>query len=137
YKYTFGLYVHTTDCAGDAPMSSTTTREAEELEDLARRALAEDLSLVGGPMGGQAGDLTSKRIVRAELPCRARLLAKSPGVLAGTAVAAAVFRIVDPALAVDWKLADGDALVPDATVAELTGRARAALAGERVALNFL
>src|SRR2546430_11344513 len=62
-------------------MPSTTKRETEELEDLARRALAEDL--------GQAGDLTSRRIVRAELPCRARLLAKSPGVLAGTAGAPA------------------------------------------------
>ena len=110
-------------------MPSTTTLEAEELEDLARRALREDL--------GQAGDLTSKRIVRAELPCRARLLAKSPGVLAGTAVAATVFRLVDPTLAVDWKRADGDALEPGVTVAELSGRARAALAGERVALNFL
>ena len=98
------------------------------MEDLARRALAEDL--------GQAGDLTSKRILRAELPCRARLLSKSAGVLAGTAIAAVVFRLVDPALGVDWKLADGDPLEPGATVAELTGRARAILAGERVALNF-
>src|SRR5437588_5234865 len=110
-------------------MQPTPILDSGELEDLARRALAEDL--------GPGGDLTSKRIVRAELPCRARLLAKSPGVLAGTAVAATVFRIVDPALAVDWKLADGDALEPGVTVAELTGRARAALAGERVALNFL
>ena len=100
-----------------------------ELEELARRALAEDL--------GQAGDITSKRIVRAELPARARILAKSPGILAGTAIAAAVFRAVDPALAVDWKLGDGAALAPDLTVAELSGRARAILAGERVALNFL
>ena len=53
-----------------------------EIEDLARRALAEDL----GPAGG-SGDVTSKRIVRAELPCRGRILAKQGGVLAGTAVA--------------------------------------------------
>jgi nicotinate-nucleotide pyrophosphorylase (carboxylating) len=104
----------------------------DELEDLARRALAEDL----GPSDG-AGDVTSKRIVRAELPARGRILAKQAGVLAGTAVATAVFRLVDPALAVEWKLADGAALEPDATVAELSGRARAILAGERVALNFL
>jgi nicotinate-nucleotide pyrophosphorylase (carboxylating) len=110
-------------------MQPTPGPDPGELEDLVRRALTEDL--------GRDGDLTSKRLVRAELPCRARLLAKSPGVLAGTEAAAAVFRLVDAALAVDWKLADGDALEPGATVAEVSGRARAALAGERVALNFL
>ena len=103
-----------------------------EMEELARRALAEDL----GPSGG-SGDVTSKRIVRAEAPCRGRILAKQGGVLAGTAIAATVFRLVDPALAIEWKLADGAELAPDTTVAELAGRARAILAGERVALNFL
>jgi nicotinate-nucleotide pyrophosphorylase (carboxylating) len=52
-------------------------------------------------------------------------------------VAATVFRLVDSALSIEWKLDDGAELTPDATVAELTGRARAILAGERVALNFL
>ena len=63
-----------------------------EIEELARRALAEDL----GPAGG-SGDVTSKRIVRAELPSRGRILAKQGGVLAGTAVAATVART-----AADW-----------------------------------
>src|SRR2546427_642243 len=76
-------------------------------------------------------------IVRAELPSRGRILAKQGGVLAGTGVAATVFRLVDPALSIEWKLADGAELTPDATVAVLSGRARAILAGERVALNFL
>ena len=67
-----------------------------EMEELARRALAEDL----GPSGG-SGDVTSKRIVRAEAPCRGRILAKQGGVLAGTAIAATVFRLVDPALAIE------------------------------------
>jgi nicotinate-nucleotide pyrophosphorylase (carboxylating) len=44
---------------------------------------------------------------------------------------------VDSALRLDWSLTDGDALETGATVAELAGRARAILAGERVALNFL
>jgi nicotinate-nucleotide pyrophosphorylase (carboxylating) len=103
--------------------------ELQALEELARRALAEDL--------GQAGDITSKRIVRAELPGRARIIAKSAGVLAGTGIATAVFRAVDPALSIGWKLTDGEGLAAGDTVAELSGRARAILAGERVALNFL
>lgn len=103
--------------------------DVAELDDLARRALAEDL--------GQAGDVTSKRIVRAELPGRATIIAKSSGILAGTGIATAVFRAVDPALALTWKLDPGGPLVPGGTVAELSGRARAILAGERVGLNFL
>ena len=103
--------------------------EQEELHELVRRALAEDL--------GPAGDLTSKRIVRAELPGRARIIAKSPGILSGTEVAAAVFRQVDPALGVAWSVTDGTTLAAGDTLAELKGRARAILAGERVALNFL
>jgi len=110
-------------------MAAPVSAEQQEMDELVRRALAEDL--------GQAGDLTSKRILRAELPSRGRILAKANGVLAGTAVAATVFRLVDPALSVNWLLADGAALAPAATVAELSGRARAILAGERVALNFL
>lgn len=113
-------------------MPARVSPEDQELDELVRRALAEDL---GAAAGG--GDVTSKRIVRAELPSRARILAKQEGVLAGTAVAAAVFRAVDPALAIGWKLADGATLRPDMTVAELSGRGRAILAGERVALNFL
>ena len=103
--------------------------EALDLDDLARRALAEDL--------GPAGDITSRRIVRAELPSRGRILAKSAGVLSGVEVASAVFRQVDPALRLEWKLAEAAVLEPGATVAEISGRARAILAGERVALNFL
>lgn len=103
--------------------------ETEELDELVRRALTEDL--------GPAGDVTSRRIVRAELPGRGRILAKSAGVLSGTEVAAAVFRLVDPALSLEWKLHEGARMAPQATVAEISGRARAILAGERVALNFL
>jgi nicotinate-nucleotide pyrophosphorylase (carboxylating) len=99
------------------------------LDDLARRALAEDL--------GEVGDLTSKRIVRVDQPGRGRILAKSHGILAGIPVAEAVFRVVDKSLRIDWHLGDGSPLEPGSIVASLAGRARAILAAERVALNFL
>lgn len=111
---------------------SAASQEHDETDELVRRALAEDL----GPSGG-SGDITSKRIVRMELPGRARLLAKGTGVLAGVGVAATTFRLVDPGITIEWKLKDGALLEPGTTVAELAGRARALLAGERVALNFL
>ncbi|MGH2768366.1 MAG: carboxylating nicotinate-nucleotide diphosphorylase [Actinomycetota bacterium] len=103
--------------------------DLRELEALARRALAEDL--------GEEGDITSKRIIRTEQPARGRIVAKSPGVLAGGPVAEAVFHFVDKGLAILWFASDGDLLEPRQEVAALSGRARAMLAAERVALNFL
>lgn len=103
--------------------------ERSELEDLARKALAEDL--------GEAGDITSKRIVRIDQPGRARIVGKSTGVLAGIPVADAVFAAVDKGLAVEWGASDGAAIEPGMLLADLEGRARAILAAERVALNFL
>lgn len=101
----------------------------DELEELARRALAEDL--------GEAGDITSKRIVRIDQPGRARIVAKSEGVLAGIPVVDAVFAAVDRGLKVEWRVSDGARLEVGMLLADLEGRARAILAAERVALNFL
>lgn len=96
---------------------------------MARRALAEDL--------GEQGDITSKRIVRIDQPARARIVAKSRGVLAGGPVAEAVFHAIDRKIEIDWLIAEGSKLAARKAVAELRGRARAILAAERVALNFL
>lgn len=103
--------------------------DPSELEDVIRRALAEDL--------GEAGDVTSRHIVRTDQPGRARIVAKSGGVLAGVPVADQVFRTVDRGLQVGWRASDGDELTPGLVVAEIEGRARAILAAERVSLNFL
>lgn len=103
--------------------------EQADLEDLARRALAEDL--------GEQGDITSKRIVRIDQPARARIVAKSKGILAGAPVAEAVFHAIDRKIEIDWLVIDGAKLAARKVVAELRGRARAILAAERVALNFL
>ena len=100
-----------------------------ELEDLARRALAEDL--------GDVGDITSKRIVRIDQPGRAEIIAKSEGILAGVPVAEAVFDVVDKGLEIEWKMNEGAHLAPGDIIALVSGRARAILAAERVALNFL
>lgn len=99
------------------------------LQELVRRALAEDL--------GEQGDITSKRIVRVDQPARARILAKSKGLLAGAPVADAVFHAIDKTVKIDWKVSEGEAVRSGLTVAEISGRARAILATERVALNFL
>lgn len=98
-------------------------------EDAARvdAALAEDLG---------AGDLTSECTVPADRVVAARIVAKSAGVLAGGAVAEHVFHRLAAACRVSG-LADGARLEPGAVVLRVAGPARAVLAGERVALNFL
>jgi nicotinate-nucleotide pyrophosphorylase (carboxylating) len=110
-------------------MSVIPTLDDPALQELVRRVLAEDL--------GEQGDITSKMIVRVEQPARARILAKSKGILAGSPVADAVFHAIDKTISIDWKVAEGEAIRSGLVVAELRGRARAILATERVALNFL
>jgi len=98
-----------------------------ELEALVGAALAEDLG---------AGDWTTACTVSAAAQASARIVAKSPGVLAGVEIAAAVFRRLDPACAVDGA-ADGTRLAAGDVALRTAGSARAILSGERVALNFM
>ena len=97
------------------------------LNDTVRHALAEDL-------GG--GDLTSEATVPVGLPAIARISQKAPGVIAGLEVAALVFKTVEEACAVS-PLIDEGVWREDGPVMEIHGTARALLAGERTALNFL
>lgn len=100
-------------------------REARALIDA---ALAEDVG---------AGDFTSLWTVPAERRAVARIVAKAPGVVAGTEVAAAVFRRVDASLSVEVAAPDGTAVEPGDAVLTASGTARSLLTAERTALNFL
>ena len=99
------------------------------LEPLVRAALLEDL--------GRAGDLTTFATVPAEHTGRVALVARERGVLAGTAPAALAWTLLDPAVRVDFALADGSPVEPGAVIGTVTGPTRALLTGERVALNLL
>jgi len=83
------------------------------------------------------GDLTSEALVPATATARAQLVAREQGVLAGGAVFAAAFRLVDPAVRVQSRLADGDAFAAGDILATVQGPARAVLTAERVGLNFV
>jgi nicotinate-nucleotide pyrophosphorylase (carboxylating) len=95
--------------------------------DLIDSALAEDLG---------AGDLTTRAVVPEGARALARIEQKEPGVLAGTAVAQAVFERVDPGLRWTALSADGE-WHEGGTVAQIEGGAASILTAERVALNFL
>jgi nicotinate-nucleotide pyrophosphorylase (carboxylating) len=93
-----------------------------------RQALAEDL----GP-----GDITSECFIPADHHSTARLLAKENAILAGTEVAAEVFRQVDPAIEVTLLKNDRATIAPGDLILAATGPTRALLSAERTALNFL
>ena len=92
------------------------------------RALTEDL----GP-----GDITSEAFIPDGHRSHARIIAKENLVLAGTEVAAEVFRLVDPAITVALHKSDGARLAPGDVVLTAGGPTRSLLAAERTALNFL
>lgn len=93
------------------------------------RALAEDL--------GGRGDITSLVTIPADAKAGFSIVARSAGVLSGVAPAAETFARIDPAVAVDWSIAEGDRLESDMVVARIDGPARSILSAERTALNFL
>jgi nicotinate-nucleotide pyrophosphorylase (carboxylating) len=106
-------------------------RKAEpgpEFRDLVSRALAEDVG---------TGDVTTHATVPASARGHGVLLAKSRLVVAGLAVAAAAFELVDPAAAVSRRVDDGAVCEPGTVIGDVRGPARALLTAERVALNFL
>lgn len=99
-----------------------------DLDRIVALALAEDV----GP-----GDVTSLATIPADALGRAVFTARGTGVVAGLPASAHVFYHVDPAVRFEALFADGDPVAPGDRLARVSGSARALLAGERVALNFL
>jgi len=100
----------------------------EGLRELVARALAEDLG---------AGDITSEATVPEGARARARIVQKQPGVVFGLAAAGEAFEQAGAA-GLEPLVGEGEwrEQVP-ADIALVVGPARALLAGERTALNFL
>ena len=86
-------------------------------------------------LGG--GDVTTDAVVDEGATGRAHIEARQEGILAGTEMATLTFRELDPGSVVEWHVNEGGTLAKGTKVATITGRARAILSGERVALNFL
>ncbi|MCB1387058.1 MAG: carboxylating nicotinate-nucleotide diphosphorylase [Nitratireductor sp.] len=99
------------------------------VEEAVRAALLEDL--------GRAGDITSNATIPASARAKAVLATREAGILSGLDLAEAAFRAIDPALKFKRLAADGETLRVKQKVATIEGNARAILAAERVALNYL
>jgi len=100
----------------------------DELRNLVRTALDEDEAF---------NDLTTIATVVSDRHARGRLVSRATGVLCGVQLAVEAFRQLDPKVTIRVDLEDGAKLAPGSHVLYLSGHARALLAAERVALNFM
>jgi nicotinate-nucleotide pyrophosphorylase (carboxylating) len=83
------------------------------------------------------GDVTSELFVPVSAVATAEFNARESGVFSGGAVLVAAFKLVDPAISVDLRIADGDHFDAGAVLAVISGPARGVLRAERVALNLV
>lgn len=91
------------------------------------RALAEDLG---------DGDVTAALINSAQ-QAQATIITRQSATIAGAPWVNEVFRQVDPSIDIVWRVTEGQSVLQDTTLFELTGPAASILTAERSALNFL
>jgi nicotinate-nucleotide pyrophosphorylase (carboxylating) len=101
---------------------------SKQVDDAVRAALAEDLG---------DGDVTAQATVPESARAVATITQKAPGVVFGLEAAEAAFRQLDPEVELERLGLEGVWGDPPAAVLRATGNARALLAAERTALNFL
>ncbi len=99
------------------------------IAEAVQRALNEDL--------GRAGDITSIATIPETAQAHAVLIARQGGVIAGLPLAVAVFQKLSPDINIQAHFRDGGAVASGVHVLTISGPARAVLAGERTALNFV
>lgn len=99
------------------------------VERLVRQALDEDL--------GRAGDITSQAIISPDAGARVVIASRQDGVIAGLPFVESAFQTLDSNIGIENEKSDGDPVSAGAVICRIEGNARAVLAAERVALNFL
>ncbi len=92
-------------------------------------ALLEDL--------GRAGDITTNATIPPDATAKCVLATREDGILSGIELSKAAFAAIDPDIQFTAKKQDCDTLKKGDVIATIEGNARAILASERVALNFL
>ena len=100
-----------------------------DLDRFVRATLAEDL--------GERGDITSAAVIPETARFTGVMATRDAIVVAGLSVAEAFFRALDPAVAIERLVEDGDAVDAGAELLRLRGAARAMLTAERSALNLV
>jgi len=99
------------------------------IDEAVQRALDEDL--------GRAGDITSMATIPETTKAHAVLVARQAGVIAGLPLAVKTFQKLSPDISIEAGCRDGASVAAGVQVLTISGPARAVLAGERTALNFV
>ena len=94
-----------------------------------QRALDEDL--------GRAGDITSIATIPEATKAHAVMVARQAGVIAGLPLAVATFQKLSDDINIQPHFRDGATVAAGVHLLTISGPARAVLAGERTALNFV
>lgn len=97
-------------------------------DDIIKMALKEDIHYL---------DTTTDLMIPEESRSTARFMAKAEGVVCGLDVALRVFQLLDDSFTCKVLLPEGSEVKPGDIIAELEGRTRFLLKGERTALNLL
>ncbi|MCL2914695.1 carboxylating nicotinate-nucleotide diphosphorylase [Shewanella corallii] len=97
-----------------------------------KAALEEDL----GQQDAISGDITAQ-LIPVDKYAEATLITREEGVFCGKAWAEQVFNQLGGQVALHWHVDDGDLVVPNQVLCELSGPARSILTGERTAMNFI
>ncbi len=98
-----------------------------DLETFVTATLAEDM--------GEGGDITSAAVIPADACFAGVMDSRDAITVAGLEIAEAFFRRLDPEVAIERLVEDGDRVKPGSDLMRLTGKARAMLTAERSALN--
>jgi nicotinate-nucleotide pyrophosphorylase (carboxylating) len=99
------------------------------IDEAVQRALNEDL--------GRAGDITSIATIPEATKAHAVMVARQAGVITGLPLAVAVFQKLSDDINIEAHFRDGGTVAAGVHVLTISGPARAVLAGERTALNFV
>src|ERR1700716_2543959 len=99
------------------------------IDDAVQRALGED--------PGRAGDIPWIARIPEAPQAHAIMIARQGGVIAGLPLAVATFQKLSPDINIQAHFRDGGTVAAGLHVLTISGPARAVLAGERTALNFV
>ncbi|MEK6714154.1 MAG: carboxylating nicotinate-nucleotide diphosphorylase [Nitrospirota bacterium] len=99
-----------------------------EVERIIDAALSEDIG---------HGDVTTSILIPHDIAAKGIITAEDDIVLAGLAIADEVFKRLDADALFQGLASDGDSIGAGTVIARVSGKGKALLTGERVALNFL
>ncbi len=98
------------------------------IDEIIEKALMEDINYI---------DITTDNLIECDDVCKGDILAKEDGYIAGLEVFERVFKLLDKETQVNKLVKDGSKVKSGSKIAEIHGKTKAVLKGERLGLNLL